>query len=72
MPRIRAFGAKGVRAMTTMRDGPRSHSSFDDDPERPRIRALDRRIRLWETATGLLCALFLWAPMAAAAFQGVG
>lgn len=40
-----------------------------DDHQHDDMRALDRRMRFWEMANGVLCALFLWAPMAAAALQ---
>lgn len=39
------------------------------DPDLPSMRELDRRMKLWEMANGALCVLFLWAPMAAAAFH---
>ncbi len=40
-----------------------------DDHQTYNIAALDRRIQFWELANGILCVLFLWAPMAAAAFH---
>ena len=39
------------------------------DPELPSMHALNRRMQFWELANGILCVLFLWAPMAAAAFH---
>ena len=43
-------------------------SQRDDEHQRYNIPALERRMRFWELANGALCALFLWTPMAAAAF----
>ena len=58
--------------MSDLRDTSRPSAQRYDDPALPTMRTLERRIRVWEMATGVLCVLFLWAPMAAAAFHRVG
>lgn len=58
--------------MTDLRNTARPQTHHYADPELPTMRELDRRMRLWEMANGILCVLFLWAPMAAAAFHRVG
>lgn len=51
-------------------DDPRySGESRYRDPELPSMHVLNRRMQFWEMANGILCVLFLWAPMAAAAFH---
>lgn len=59
--------------MTDLRDPTvkEPHSSLHRyaDPEPHDMRELNRRMQFWEIASGILCALFLWAPMAAAAFH---
>ena len=75
MQALPPFAAKGVHLMTDLQDRDRQP---DDpryagehryrDPELPSMHTLNRRMLFWELANGVLCVLFLWAPMAAAAF----
>lgn len=59
--------------MTDLQDrDPRRPDHRYDDNQHYNMRELDRRMRFWELANGVLCVLFLWAPMAAAAFHRVG
>lgn len=61
--------------MTDLRDTDRTQRTVDhryEDPEPLNMREIDRRMRFWEMANGALCVLFLWAPIAAAAFHRVG
>ena len=73
MTRALAFAAKGETAMTDLRHSERRMNEYRAADPGPNDRwAIERRMRLWERASGILCALFLWAPMAAAAFQRAG
>lgn len=65
-----AFAAQGDTAMSEYRDtDSRTVERSHDNLNPAQMRDIERRMRLWEMANGAICALFLWAPMAAAAFQ---
>lgn len=73
MTRALAFAAKGETAMTDLRHSERRMTEHRAaDPETRDRRDMERRMHLWERASGILCVLFLWAPMVAAAFQRTG
>lgn len=59
--------------MTDIQDrDPRQPDRRSDDRQRYDMHEINRRMRLWELANSVLCVLFLWAPMAAAAFHRAG